>query len=605
MKARIFTHATATTTFVARVRLLSTTKLPVENRRALAAAWQSSRALFTTIAAISLGLLTSTAMAQTYVIQSTFGTFGTSSGQFRLPYGVAIDPATRNIVVSDQLNNRLQIFDSNGVYLSQFGSPGSGNGQFNVPVGVAIDPITHHIVVADLDNNRVEIFDSTGAYLSQFGSTGTGNGQFTAPDGVAIDPTTHDIVVVDNARVEIFDSTGNYLSQFGSPGTGNGQFSTPIGVAIDPTTRYIVVADYANNRVQIFDSTGAYLSQFGSPGTGDGQFHGAVFVAIDATTHNIFATDAGGNRVEIFDSTGLYLGQFGSVGEPEGLAIDPTTRDLVVVDVTNDRAEIFAPTAGELKYQGLWWAAPAGSESGWGINLAHQGDIIFAAWFTYDVNGKGLWLVMTATKTAPGIYSGALYTTTGPAFNAVPFNPAQVVGTAVGIATLTFADLNDGTFAYTVYGISQTKKITREVFGTLPACATATASLSAAANYQDLWWASPAGSESGWGIGFAHEGDIIFATWFTYDLDHSPMWLVVTARKTAPGVYSGMLYRTTGPGFNAMPFNPANVVGTPVGTATFTFADGNNASFAYTVNGISQIKQITREVFQSPGTLCQ
>ncbi|MHB8494372.1 MAG: hypothetical protein ACYDDG_07340, partial [Casimicrobiaceae bacterium] len=43
-------------------------------------------------------------------------------------------------------------------------------------------------------------------------------------------------------------------------------------------------------------------------------------------------------------------------------------------------------------YQGLWWAAPAGSESGWGINFAHQGNIIFATWFTYDTTGKAWWL---------------------------------------------------------------------------------------------------------------------------------------------------------------------------------------------------------------------
>ncbi len=42
-----------------------------------------------------------------------------------------------------------------------------------------------------------------------------------------------------------------------------------------------------------------------------------------------------------------------------------------------------------------------------------------------------------------------------------------------------------------------------------------------------------------------------------------------------------------------------------MGTATFTFGDGNNATFAYTVDGISQIKSITREVFASPGTVCQ
>ena len=255
--------------------------------------------------------------------------------------------------------------------------------------------------------------------------------------------------------------------------------------------------------------------------------------------------------------------------------------------------------------QGLWWASPAGSESGWGINFAHQGDTIFASWFSYDATGKGVWLVMTASKTGPGTYSGTLYTTKGPPFDAVPFNPAQVAPTAVGNGTLSFSDANNGTFSYTVNGVSQNKALTHQVFGTLPACAAATGSLAAATNYTDLWWASPAGSESGWGINFTQQGDTIFATWFTYDLDGTPMWLVVTAAKSAPGVYTGTLYRTTGPPFNSVPFNPANVVATAVGTATFTFADGNDATFAYTVNGISQQKAITRELFSGAGTVCQ
>ena len=269
--------------------------------------------------------------------------------------------------------------------------------------------------------------------------------------------------------------------------------------------------------------------------------------------------------------------------------------------------------AASVNYEGLWWAAPAGAESGWGINFAHQGDTIFASWFTYDLSGKGLWLVMTAPKTAPGVYAGTLYTTTGPAFNAVPFNPASVVATAVGSGTLTFSDANSGTFSYSfppgaVLGnmspIAQVKAITHQVFGTLPACATATGSLAAATNYQDLWWAAPAGAESGWGINLTHQGDTLFATWFTYDLNGTPMWLVVTAPKTAPGVYGGTLYRTTGPAFNAAPFNPAAVVATAVGNATFTFMDGNNANFAYTVNNVAQNKAITREVFVNPGTVC-
>jgi hypothetical protein len=41
-----------------------------------------------------------------------------------------------------------------------------------------------------------------------------------------------------------------------------------------------------------------------------------------------------------------------------------------------------------------------------------------------------------------------------------------------------------------------------------------------------------------------------------------------------------------------------------VGSVTLTFADGNSAAFAYTVNGISQTKPITRQVFRPPGTVC-
>jgi hypothetical protein len=257
-------------------------------------------------------------------------------------------------------------------------------------------------------------------------------------------------------------------------------------------------------------------------------------------------------------------------------------------------------------YQGLWWAGPPpGIESGWGINFAHQGDTIFASWFTYDATGKGLWLVMTALKNAPNAYGGQLFTTTGPPFNAVPFNPANVVGTQVGTGTLTFTGPNDGSFSYTVNGISQVKSITREVFDTPPTCATATGSLAAATNYQDLWWAAPPGSESGWGINLTHQGNIIFATWFTYDTDGSPMWLGAITQLAMTGAYSGAIYRSTGPAFSATPFNPLSVVANPVGNASFTFSDGNNATFAYTLNGVSQQKAITRQIFVNPGTVCQ
>jgi hypothetical protein len=193
----------------------------------------------------------------------------------------------------------------------------------------------------------------------------------------------------------------------------------------------------------------------------------------------------------------------------------------------------------------------------------------------------------------------------------VPWSPAAVTNAVVGSGTLTFADANNGTFAYTVNGTSQTKAITREVFGPLPVCTWGgQPDLARATNYQDLWWATPGGSESGWGINLNHQGDKIFATWFTYDVDGAPMWLVATAVQTAnPTVFTGTLYRTAGARFDA--FNPASVVPTAVGSMTLAFADGNRATFSYTVqtagmsNPASQSKSITREVFAAPGTACR
>jgi hypothetical protein len=263
-------------------------------------------------------------------------------------------------------------------------------------------------------------------------------------------------------------------------------------------------------------------------------------------------------------------------------------------------------------YQGIWWNAPAASESGWGVNLAHQGDTIFAAWYTYDTNGRALWLTMTAEKVGPNAYSGKLYENRGPALNAQPFNPGLVQQNEVGDATLTFADAENGMFRYTVNGVTQTKPLVRFAFGPMPTCTWgALADLSLATNYQDMWWASPPpGAESGWGVTLTHQGDVIFVAWFTYDLDGKPLWLSATVRKVAPGVYTGAIHRTTGPAYSATPWNPNTVTDATIGELTITFANGNRASFHYTLSlgappvAIDQTKTIERFVFRAPGTVC-
>ena len=174
----------------------------------------------------------------------------------------------------------------------------------------------------------------------------------------------------------------------------------------------------------------------------------------------------------------------------------------------------------------------------------------------------------------------------------------------MGAGTLTFSDPNNGVFDYTVGGITQSKPITHQIFGPLPTCTFgAQPNLALATNYQDLWW-NPA--ESGWGINLTQQGSTIFASWFTYESDGTPFWLTVTAVPTVqPFSYAGTLYRASGPAFFTVPFDPENVTQMPVGVATLTFADGNHATLTYSLYSVNQSKNITREVFAAPGTVCQ
>jgi hypothetical protein len=262
-------------------------------------------------------------------------------------------------------------------------------------------------------------------------------------------------------------------------------------------------------------------------------------------------------------------------------------------------------------YQGLWWV-PGGVETGWGINFVHQGDQVFATWYTYDATGKAWWLSMLANRISPtsNTYAGAIYVDHGPPFN-------NYVGSGmpiqIGDGSLTFSDDSNGVLGYTVNGVSQSKTITRFDLGTGPqvTCSYSTsANLAGATNYQDLWWAS-GGGESGWGVNFAHQGNTIFVTWYTYDLDGAPLWLSgLMERVGATNAYTGPLLRTSGPRFDSYHAGDLKSNQT-VGSATLTFGDGNNATFAYTVQlagmgtPITQSKPLTRYRFTATaGTIC-
>jgi hypothetical protein len=132
---------------------------------------------------------------------------------------------------------------------------------------------------------------------------------------------------------------------------------------------------------------------------------------------------------------------------------------------------IFAAFAGTpalaTNYQDWWWAGAA--ESGWGINLGHQGGTIFAAWFVYDVNRNPVWFTAVATKPAGNTgetYTGKLFQSRGAFYGLTPFTPSNDA-TEVGTATFSFTDGKNANLEYNVGSVVVRKTITRFFIGTL------------------------------------------------------------------------------------------------------------------------------------------
>jgi hypothetical protein len=113
-------------------------------------------------------------------------------------------------------------------------------------------------------------------------------------------------------------------------------------------------------------------------------------------------------------------------------------------------------------FSDLWWI-PA--ESGWGVTVDHQQDVMFLIFFVYRSDGSPYWVTATLQKvgiaglaTLPQVFAGDLYETHGPPFN-VPFNTAPVTNRKVGTATFTATTGNAASLQYSIDDANGTKNI--------------------------------------------------------------------------------------------------------------------------------------------------
>jgi DNA-binding beta-propeller fold protein YncE len=101
----------------------------------------------------------------------TKGVPGTGPNNFNLPTDVAFAPDGSLYVTDGYGSARVVKYSRDGKFLLQWGKRGKGPGEFGLPHNLVIDA-QGRVYVTDRDNQRIEVFDGNGTFLTEW--TGTG-----------------------------------------------------------------------------------------------------------------------------------------------------------------------------------------------------------------------------------------------------------------------------------------------------------------------------------------------------------------------------------------------------------------------------------------------
>lgn len=101
----------------------------------------------------------------------TKGVAGTSTSTFNLPTDIAF-ASNGDLYVTDGYGSaRVLKFTRDGKFILQWGTRGAGPGQFELPHNVVVDA-QERVYVTDRENQRIEVFDSNGKFLTEWKNTG-------------------------------------------------------------------------------------------------------------------------------------------------------------------------------------------------------------------------------------------------------------------------------------------------------------------------------------------------------------------------------------------------------------------------------------------------
>ncbi len=255
------------------------------------------------------------------------GEGGTEERRLVEPAGVAVD-AFGQIFVTDAAQNRVQLFDARGRWITGAGTLGSDPGQLRRPGAVA--SLGHFgVAVLDRENWRVVTYDLHGRLAGTL--VDLADPSLTESIG-RVEPVTLAadrggavyVADADRDRLLVFDFSGRYVRSIGGYGTLAGSFRGLSGVAVAPRGE-LAAADRLHGRIQRIDAGGRVLGAWSLPG---GPSRGALAVAVD-DSERVAVADEDGGRVWVFDRTGRLLAAGSGFASPRSLAFAPDGTLLV------------------------------------------------------------------------------------------------------------------------------------------------------------------------------------------------------------------------------------------------------------------------------------
>lgn len=235
----------------------------------------------------------------------TLGRAGQGAGEFLMPMGLIID-AYGQLYVADAGNNRVQVIDSNGHFVTEFGGYGWRAGEFDFPNDVALSLDT--LYVADTGNNRVQYCNLVHHIFYPIMTTSQ-DIEFDAPEGIGLG-RNGEVFVVDtlNHRWVQFSRNLMPVLTMGSFGSSREQFWNPTDLVVNPHGTVYVV-DTGNHNIKSYDFSGNPIRTWGEKGSALGQFREPKRLAVDAWNY-LYVTDSGNRRIQVFTSEGRAVIEF-------------------------------------------------------------------------------------------------------------------------------------------------------------------------------------------------------------------------------------------------------------------------------------------------------